>query len=191
MLGRLLVCAVVLGMAAPAFAGEETRPAAASERASYFSADAMPLLLQDERTTWGTSPPLNALAPGFDMRQAIMVVSTRPVPGDIASFDALGSADAAFIFTPMPADPPQTLALAAPGGFGVLPNTRLTPRYKPEPMGGSAYAVNESRSALPRVQPRRRTPLEMMLVLRIDGETSSPPLSFGGGASVLNILPRN
>lgn len=188
MLGRLLVCAVALGMASPACAGEETRPAAASERASY-TADALPLLLQDERTTWGTPPPLKPLAPGFDMAAAITVTAARPIAGDLASFDALGAPVAAFAYLPVAADAP--LVLPEPVSFGVLPGLRLTPRYRAEPMGGSADAISESRSVLPRGRHRRKTPLEMVLVFRIDGEESSPSFSFGGGvASVLNVLPR-
>lgn len=192
--GRVLVCAIVLGMAqfalgGPACAGEETRPAATSELASY-APDTLTLLLQDDRTTWGTPAPLNALAPGFDMAGAITVTAARPMAGDLASFDALDAPVAAFAYLPAPTEQPETVSLPVPAGFGVLPGLRLTPRYRAEPMGGSADAISEARTAIPRAR-RRRDPLAMMLIFRLDGEESSPAFSFGGGvASVLNVLPR-
>jgi hypothetical protein len=191
MLGRVLVCAVVLGMASPACAGEETQPAATSERASYsYAPDALTLLLQDDRTTWGTPPPLNPLAPGFDMAGAITVTAVPPMAGDLASFDAIDAPVAAFAYLSASEEEPETLRLPAPVSFGVLPGLRLTPRLRAEPMGGPADAVNDSRAAIPRAK-RRRDPLAMMLVFRLDGEESSPAFSFGGGvASVLNVLPR-
>ena len=188
MLGRLLVCAVALGTAMPACAGEESQPAATGERASYPT-DALTLLLQDDRAIWGTLPPLNPLAPGYDMTEAITVASARPMASDLASFDALDPPTATFVYLTSPSDP-RTVSVV-PASFAGTPGLRLGPRYRAEPMGGSADAISESRAVLPRGHRRRRDPLAMILVFRIDGEESSPSLSFGGGvASVLNVLPR-
>ncbi|MCW3849140.1 hypothetical protein OF829_18020 [Sphingomonas sp. LB-2] len=169
-------------------AGEETHPAAPAETVRY-TPDTMPLLLQDQRATWGTPPPLTELAPGFDMQAPIRVVSAKPMASDLASFDALDAPAPAFNLT-LPQGDAEPLQLITPVGDDSAPRFRLTPRARIEPMGGSADALRESRAAIPRGHRYRPTPLDARLVLRLDGEEGSPPLTFGGSAGVLNILPR-
>ncbi|MEZ0242639.1 MAG: hypothetical protein ACAH11_04645 [Sphingomonas sp.] len=191
MLARLLVCAVAMGMATPAVAapdssGEATHSAATSERASY-TPDTLPLLMQDQRTTWGTPAALTQIAPGFDMAQAITVTALRPVRGDLASFDNLSAPAPGFDL----ADPARTEPAFVEPGFASVPSIRLTARDRPEPMGGATDALREGRAALPSGHRTRRTPLDARVVLKLDGEGGSPPLSFGGGvAAVLNVIPR-
>jgi hypothetical protein len=178
-------------MAAPAAAGpessgEESHPAATNERASY-TPDTLPLLMQDQRTTWGTPPQLAQIAPGFALAEAITVTAARPMPDDLASFDALDGSAAAFNL-PV-ADVTQT-AFAEPG-FVSVPSLRLSGRDGPEPMGGASDAIREGRTALPGGYHIRRTPLDARVVLKLDGAGGSPPLSLGGGVvSVLNVIPR-
>jgi hypothetical protein len=189
--GRVLACAIAMGMALPAFAGEDGRPAATNGHARY-SPDTLPLLLQDQEVTWGAPAPLAQLAqlaPGFDMAAAITVTAARPMPDDLTSFESLGAPAAASY---LPATPVRTemVAFSTPNGFVATPGIRLTARQRAEPMGGATDALREA-SALPRPYRPRRSPLDTMLVFRLDGEPASPALSFGGGvASILNVLQR-
>lgn len=182
MLGRLLACAVAMGMAqfalgAPAYAGEESQPAAAGERASY-KADALPLLMLDERTSWGTPAAPARPEPGFTIGAGVTVSAAPPLRPDIASFDDL----------PAPA---ATLPTRAHGVMPVLtggPTARVERIRLPS---AARDAIGDSRADLPRPTSNRRSPLDTMLVFRIDGEPASPSFSLGGGvASVLNVLPR-
>lgn len=188
MLGRLLVCAVAMGTVSPAYAADDAQPAATRERLSD-TPDTLSLLLLDQRTTWGTPAPIVQLAPGFDMVEPITITAAPPMPADLASFDALESPAAAYPYLPKPLGESAT-QLFVPASYQTMPGIRLTARDRAEPMGGAAGALSTA-NAIPRPYRPRRSPLDTMLVLRIDGETSSPPLSFGGGvASVLNMLPR-
>lgn len=193
MLGRLLVCAVAMGSAqfalgGPAYAADDAQPAATRERPSY-TPDTLSLLLLDQRTTWGTPAPIVELAPGFDMAEPITVTAVPHMPADLASFEALDGAAAAYPYLPAP-EAGFATQLFVPATYRVTPGIRLTARDRAEPMGGATGALSTA-NAIARPYRPRRSPLDTMLVLRIDGEASSPPLSFGGGvASVLNILPR-
>ena len=193
MLGRLLVCAVAMGTAqfalgGPAYAADDAQPAATRERPSY-TPDTLSLLLQDQRVIWGTPAPIVQLAPGFDMVEPITITAAPHLPADLTSFEALDSPAAAYPYLPAPATDSGT-QLFGPARYQVMPGIRLTARDRAEPMGGATGALNAA-NAIPRPYRPRRSPFDTMLVFRIDGETSSPPLSFGGGvASVLNILPR-
>ena len=188
MLSRWLVCAIAMGATSPAFAHEGSHPAPPADIAIRLP-DTMPLLLQDERATWGTPAALVQLAPGFNMVRPITLTAAPPMPDDLASFDALDSPAASYAYLPAPVSFSDT-QLFAPATYRVTPGIRLTARDRAEPMGGATGALSVG-NAIPRPYRPRRSPLDTMLVLRIDGEESSPPLTFGGGvASVLNVLPR-
>ena len=183
MLGRLLVCAVAMGTAMPACAGDRTHPAATGERASNIPPpDTMNLLMQDERTTWGTAPPAPLrIEPGI-----VLAAHSVAPPADLASFDEMPGAAARYL--PVPEGNTPRLILTA-DEFPSTTVIRLTGPADRQIRWTSSDAVRDAMQ--PSRRHFRRSPLSGMLVLRIDDEERSPPLSFGGGvASVLNLLPR-
>lgn len=188
MLGRLLVCTIALGTATPAVAGEDAHPAATGERACYIP-DALPLLMQDERTTWGTPAPIVQIAPGFNMVRPITLAAVQPMPDNLARFEDMDGPRNAFAYMPSSHETFEAAAFA-PATYSLTPGIRLTARARAEPMSGARDALIVG-NAVPRPYRPRRSPFDTMLVLRIDGEASSPPLRFSGGvASVLNVIPR-
>lgn len=189
MLGGMLICAVAIGTAALAPEGEGAQQPTTPERPGFTIADTLPLLMQDERATWGTPAPIVQLAPGFNMTRPVTLAAAPPLPDNLERFDHLDGPRSAFSYLPASRDTVESTAFA-PATYVTTPGIRLTARERAEPMGGARDALSVG-NAVPRPYHPRRSPFDTMLTLRLDGEASSPPIRFGGGvASVLNVIPR-
>lgn len=179
---------VALLVAAPALAGERTayRPAA----------DAMALLMDDQRTTFGTEPygtsppPTIVEVRDFDLRWLDAVQEIQPDRGlNLADFETLKAAPVAgsaeIVVTGRRMDTPASDR----DGFAALREaTAFGARI--ESGWGGRYAVTDSMNRQFALRPPRV--LDARLVFRLDGDHSSPALSVGGGigAALWQAMPK-
>jgi len=181
MLKAMLVCAVACSSSMPAFAGERS-----------------------------VAPPgIRAIPHRVMPARAIPV---RPIPARIAPAAESASASAdvhkvsTFVLPRRERAAPAVYDLAtpsrsrlAPTGYSRVETTAVSPFALTEPQpqpawqltarsaevtarAGARYAVGDALADHRRVGPRRSA-LDAMLVLRIDGSNDSPPLSVGGGVA--------
>jgi hypothetical protein len=181
--GRLLVCAVALGIAMPAMAGE---------RARYHPAvDTLSLLMLDQGTTLGTAVPRPIIEiPGlrdYDVRESgVTLAMLQPVPADLSGFEAFDAPGATYFVER--AGVPTRLQLdltPLPGWQQLLPRDAVTAS------NGGRFAVREIMARGRRDY--RPGALDAMLQFRLDGQADSPPLSISGGvaSAIWKAIPGN
>jgi hypothetical protein len=181
---RQLACAIALLASAPAAAGERIG----------YAPDAMALLMQDQRTTFASivsaAPAILAIPElrSFDMRDSSEAgLATVPRNLDLSGFEALSVS--AIADMPMP----REWAPASPSPFALsgIPIWRRSFPIEVTAFDGGRYEVSREIGYARIIRPPRA--LDATLVLRIDGNADSPPLSVGGGitGALWQVIPRN
>lgn len=159
MIRGLLLCTAICAAPMPVMAGERDLPIIPDLRA-LLAADGAPRM-----------PPGRKLTPL--RRVTYLPIAYRGLERDgIRSFPA----------RPMQIEPVKLHSSFALEQLRALPSWRLAedPASDATSVRGGSWAVRDTLADYrkPRI---RRSPLSTMLVLRIDGEEASPPISVGGG----------
>ena len=166
---RRFVCAMVLmGVAAPAVAGEGPGYSAAP--------DALNLLLQDDTTTFGSRIPLTGLPPRFDTGPLTATLA-EPLPNTLVRFEAMMV--------------PARMTLPAAPGVEALSFTMARDEPAAVPTTFDARrAIADIMADYPRPF-RPRAMLDTMLTFHLDGEEKTRSFTVGGIAgAVWGVLPR-
>jgi len=181
MLKAVFVCAVACSSSMPAFAGERSvaPPGIRAIPHRVIAARAIPVRPIPARTV--------AVAETASASANVHKVSTFELPRRDRAVPAVYDLRA-------PSEPNLTAAAYSPVKTTAASPFALTePRPQPAwqltsqstevtARAGARYAVGDALADHRRVGPRRSA-LDAMLVLRIDGSNDSPPLSVGGGVA--------
>jgi len=180
MIRGLFFCVIACGVAAPAMAGERNTPSPALRA---VTAPILPVALQ---------------FPGHDGALTIrgdFVVRFRGTPEPTVSLiDFENRVAQRFDILPAEAAPADLASLHATANLRSLEAWRLTDKLAPVTMrANGVYAVRDLLGEHRKPRVFRPSPLNMMLVLRIDGKEESAPFSVGGGgvaAALWRALPQ-
>ena len=163
----LVFCALACGAATPAIAGERN----AAIVAAKIPVSRSVLLAPDPVLAPGRT------APSVVQADFVVNLHTKPeLASELAAFEAL---------PPQPIRIAPRSAAASPFALSEVQTVaawRVTDRLGPVTAGDNGtYAVRDALADYRKPRAFRSSPLNATLMLRIDGNDDSPPLSVGGG----------